>query len=290
MTGYGKGIAESELIRITAEIKSVNGKALRIKYAIPRLFYPLINEIKGKVEEFVKRGEVELHLNYKLSPDFKVPIEINYQEALAFVEAAKRISALSGVSVSVSLKELLSFPEVLSKGEVEPSPFKETLIEALTQALEKLDEARRAEGEKLKLFFEERLEEIEKSLKELEGELPQIKEKLFKKLKEAVLELLKGESLPEDFLKRVELEVALLAEKQDVSEELSRLKAHIKRFREIMEVENEPIGKSLDFLCQEMHREINTLGSKIKEIDITEPVVKIKGEIAKIKEQVQNVE
>jgi uncharacterized protein (TIGR00255 family) len=290
MTGYGKGVAESELIRITAEVKSVNGKALRIRYSLPRLFNPLINDVKGKVEEFVKRGEVELYVSYKLSPNFKVPVEVNYQEALALVEAARRISALSGVNVSVSLKELLSFPEVVSREEVEPSPFKGTLIEALTEALRELDRARKAEGEKLKAFFEERSEEIERSLRELERELPKIKEKLFKRVKEAVIELLKDESPPEDFLKRVELEVALLAERQDVSEELSRLKAHVKRFREVMEVEDEPIGKSLDFLCQEMHREINTLGNKVKEIDVTEPVVKIKGEIAKIKEQVQNVE
>jgi len=135
MTGYGKGVAESELIRITAEVKSVNGKALRIRYSLPRLFNPLINDVKGKVEEFVKRGEVELYVSYKLSPNFKVPVEVNYQEALALVEAARRISALSGVNVSVSLKELLSFPEVVSREEVEPSPFKGTLIEALTEAL-----------------------------------------------------------------------------------------------------------------------------------------------------------
>jgi len=108
-------------------------------------------------------------------------------------------------------------------------------------------------------------------------------------LTQHVQKLLEGE-VPEEFEKRVELEVALLAEKQDVSEELSRLKAHINRFREIMEIENEPVGKTLDFLCQEMHREINTLGNKIKEIDITESVLKIKTEIARIKEQVQNVE
>jgi len=101
--------------------------------------------------------------------------------------------------------------------------------------------------------------------------------------------LLKGEELPEDFTKRIELEVALLAEKQDVSEEISRLKAHICRFRELLGSQ-EPVGKTLDFLCQEMHREINTLGNKIKEIDITDPVITIKTEIARIKEQVQNVE
>jgi uncharacterized protein (TIGR00255 family) len=290
MTGYGRGEAENQLIRITVEVKSVNSKALRVRYGLPRLFNPFINEVSRKVEEFVKRGDLELSVNYRFSPDFTVPVEINYGEALKLIEVAKRLSALSGEEVSVSLREILSSPEVLQKAEVDPTPFKEPLFGALTEALKSLNEAREAEGERLKAYFEERLAEIEKTLAQIEGELPQIKERLFRKLKENLKKLLEGEELSEDFTKRVELEVALLAERQDVSEEVSRLKAHLRRFREVMEVEDEPIGKTLDFLCQEMHREINTLGNKVKEIDITEPVVKIKGEIAKIKEQVQNVE
>ncbi|WP_457680194.1 YicC/YloC family endoribonuclease [Thermovibrio sp.] len=290
MTGYGRGSSEDENIRVVVEVKSLNGKALRVRFNIPRLFNPLINELNRKVEEFVKRGELELHVSYRFSPNFQLPLEVNEREALKLIELSKRISAVSGKEVKVSLKDLLSFPEVLVKEEVSPEPFKETLFKALTQALEKLDEERRKEGEKLKAFFKERIKEIEKTLSELEKELPKVKELLYQRLKERVLELLKGIEVPEDFTKRVELEVAVLAERQDVSEELSRLKAHLKRFRELLEVRDEPVGKTLDFLCQEMHREINTLGNKVKEIDATEPVIKIKSEIAKIKEQVQNVE
>jgi len=290
MTGYGRGRAENSLISITVEVRSVNSKALRVRYGLPRLFNPFINEVSRKVEEFIKRGDLELSVTYRFSPQFRPPVQINYGEALTLIEAARKLSALSGREVSVNLRDILSFPEVLIKEDVDASPFKEPLFNALTEALTHLNAAREAEGARLKAFFEERLAEIEKTLAQIEEELPLIKEKLFKKLKEGVKKLLEGEELGEDFTRRVELEVALLAERQDVSEELSRLKAHIERFREVMEVKDEPIGKTLDFLCQEMHREINTLGSKVKEIDITEPVVKIKGEIAKIKEQVQNVE
>ena len=290
MTGYGKGTAGNNLVEVTAEVKSLNSKALKVRFSIPRLFNPLINQLNGLVSSYVKRGDVELHVKYRTSPDFQVPVSVNYQEALSYIRAAERLGALSRREISISLKDLLSIPEVFQKEELDVEPFKEPLLDAVEKALIELDSARRSEGEKLKAFFEEHLSTIEKTVEELEKSISEIERKLFEKLKEKVKKLLEEEESPEEFEKRIELEVALLAEKQDVSEEISRLKAHIKRFREIMEIENEPIGKTLDFLCQEMHREINTLGNKIKEIDITEPVLKIKTEITRIKEQVQNVE
>ncbi len=290
MTGFGRAVAEDENLRVVVEIRSVNSKALRIRFNLPRLFNPFINQINAEVEKFVKRGDLDLSVSYRFAPGFQVPLEINYGEALKLIEVAKRLSVLSNASVHVGLKEILSFPDVVAKEELSPEPFKETFFKALREALQELDRARRKEGEKLRAFIEERIGEIEKTLKELEGELPKIKEKLFQRLKENLKKLLQEEELSQDFTKRVELEVAFLAERQDVSEELSRLKAHLKRFRELLKVEDEPVGKTLDFLCQEMHREINTLGNKVKEIDVTAPVLKIKSEIAKIKEQVQNVE
>ena len=290
MTGYGKGTAANEFAEITAEVRSLNSKALKVRFSIPRLFNPLINQLNSLISSYVKRGDLELHVKYRTSPDFQVPVNVNYSEGLAYIKAAERLGALSGKEITVSLKDLLSIPEVFQKEEIDVEPFKEPLLEAVEKALIELDSARRSEGEKLKAFFEEHLSVIEETVEELEKSVSKIERKLFEKLKEKVKKLLEGEEIPEEFEKRVELEVALLAEKQDVSEEISRLKAHIKRFREIMEIENEPIGKTLDFLCQEMHREINTLGNKVKEIDVTEPVLRVKTEIARIKEQVQNVE
>lgn len=290
MTGYGKGITANELVEITAEVRSLNSKALKVRFSIPRLFNPLINQLNSLISTYVKRGDLELHVKYRTSPDFQVPVSVNYSEGLAYIRAAERLGALSGKEITVSLKDLLSIPEVFQKEEIDVEPFKEPLLEAVEKALLELDSARKSEGEKLKAFFEEHLSVIEETVGELEKSVSEIERKLFEKLKEKVKKLLEGEEIPEEFEKRVELEVALLAEKQDVSEEISRLKAHVKRFREIMEIENEPIGKTLDFLCQEMHREINTLGNKVKEIDITEPVLRVKTEIARIKEQVQNVE
>ncbi len=289
MTGFGKCVKSNQEIEITVEIRTLNGKALRVRYSIPRVFNPFLNDINGAVGEYIKRGEVDLHIHYRLSPDVTIPVAINYGEALKYIEAADKIGALSGKNIDVSLKDLLSIPDVFMREELDVTPYKDVLLEALKCALKEVDEARKKEGEKLKAYFEEKLAAIEKILRELEPQIEEIEQKLFKRLKEKVQKLLSGEEIPEDFQKRVELEVAFLSEKQDVSEEISRLYAHIHRFRELLN-STEPVGKTLDFLCQEMHREINTLGNKIKEIDITDPVIKIKTEIARIKEQVQNVE
>ncbi|SMP10999.1 TIGR00255 family protein [Desulfurobacterium pacificum] len=290
MTGYAKETFKTEDIEVTAEIKSLNGKALRIRFSIPRLFNPLITEIQSVIGEVVKRGEVDLYLFYRLSPELVPEVSVNYAQAEKYLKAVQKISGVSGKEITVTFKDLLAIPEIFQKEEMDVEPFREAVISAVKKAVLKLDEVRRIEGEKIKRYLEDRLKTIEETLLEIEEDIEGIEGRIFERLKEKVEKLLKDVGVEEEeFLKRVEMEVAFLAEKQDVSEEVSRLKMHLKRFRELID-SDEPIGKTLDFLCQEMHREINTLGNKLKEIDVTEPVLKIKSEIARIKEQVQNVE
>ena len=290
MTGYAKETFKTEDIEVTAEIKSLNGKALRIRFSIPRLFNPLITEIQSVIGEVVKRGEVDLYLFYRLSPELVPEVSVNYAQAEKYLKAVQKISGVSGKEITVTLKDLFAIPEIFQKEEMDVEPFREAVISAVKRAVLKLDEVRRVEGEKIKRYLEDRLKTIEETLLEIEEDIEGIEGRIFERLKEKVEKLLKDMGVEEEeFLKRVEMEVAFLAEKQDVSEEVSRLKMHLKRFRELID-SDEPIGKTLDFLCQEMHREINTLGNKLKEIDVTEPVLKIKSEIARIKEQVQNVE
>lgn len=289
MTGFGTCVKSNHEVEVTVEVRTLNGKALRVRYSTPKAFDTFLNAIDETVKKYIKRGEVNLNIRYKLSPDIAVPMAINYQEAVKYVKAADRIGAISGRKIDVSLRDLLSIPDIFIKEDVDVTPYRELFLKTLECALKELDKARCREGEKLREYFEEKLREVERLLKEIESQVEELEEKLFKKLKAKIEKLLSGNEISDDFQKRIELEVALIAEKQDVSEEISRLHAHIGRFRELLNTE-ETVGKALDFLCQEMHREINTLGNKIKEVDITEPIIKIKSEIAKMKEQVQNVE
>ncbi len=289
MTGYGKCTVRDDLIEVTVEAKSLNSKALRLRISAPKFMNPLTVDIDRTVKELIRRGDVELTFSYKFSPGMTVPLSVRYEEAEKYISAVRSIEGLTGKEISVSLRDLLSLPEVFQREELEVDPFKETVLKALRCALLDLVKSREEEGKRIKEYLEERLTVVEGILADLEGKLGDIKEKIRNRLRERVLELLSGEGLPEDFERRLELEVAFLAERQDVSEEVSRLKMHLERFRSLLDSE-EPVGKTLDFLCQEMHREINTLGNKLKEIDVTDPVVAIKSEIAKMKEQVQNVE
>jgi len=289
MTGFGRAVKESELATITVEVKSVNSKALKVRASLPRLFNRFSVEVQKAVSEVVKRGDVDLFVKFTPTEKFTPPITVNYSIAEKVIEAAKRAGAVTGTEIGVSLRDLLAFPEVFQKEEEDPEPLKPQLFEAVGEALRELDASRKAEGEKLKEFFLRKIETIEELVGRVEEKAQGINKLLFERLKEKVKKLLEGEELPEEFTKRVELEVALIAEKQDVTEEISRLKLHCRRFRELLESE-EPVGKTLDFLCQEMHREANTLGSKLKEVDATDEVIAIKSEIARIKEQVQNVE
>ncbi len=289
MTGYGKCQVTTDQIQVTVEIRTLNSKNLRVRPSIPRLFNPFINEIAATVDKFLKRGDVDIHVNYKLSPEVSPPLAINYAEAEKFIKAVEKISGISGKNIQVTLKDLMSIPEIFQKEEIDPSPFKEPFFKALECALTEVVKAREEEGKKIKSFFIERLKRIEENLSELKSDITNIEKLLLVRLREKVKKLLEEANISEEFEKRIELEVAILAEKQDVSEEISRLETHVERFKKLLE-SREPVGKELDFLCQEMHREINTLGNKVKEVDITELVLNIKSEIAKIKEQVQNVE
>ena len=290
MTGYGKFTFSNEFLEVTAEVKSLNSKALRVRFSMPRIFNPFINELQALVSEFVKRGDVEIYVKHRFSPSVEIPISINYREAVRFIREIEKISALSGRDITVSMGDVFSLPEVVEKEEVEEEILREPLLRAVEGALRELDAARMREGEKLRDYLAEKIGSIEREVAEIERRVSEIEGKLRMKLRKKVEELLKGWNLSEEVERRIELEVVLLAERQDVSEEISRLKAHISRFRELLNLEGEPVGKTLDFLCQEMHREITTLGNKVREVDVTEPVLRIKTEIARIKEQVQNVE
>lgn len=286
MTGYGKSEASNDFITVTVEVKSINSKNLDLRINLPRIVNNLLNKLNNKVKEYVKRGKVDVYINYKLSPDVEIPVSINYQMAKTYINAIRKIEGTSGRKIEINMRDLLSMHDIFSKEDVDLSGSEEVFLTALEKALIILNEEREKEGKKLKADIEERLKIIEETVNDIEKVASSINEKIREKLTEKIKKLFEPDD--EDVKKRIELEVALIAEKQDVTEEITRLKSHIKRFYQLL---NEDFsGKTMDFLCQEMHREINTLGSKLKEINVTEPVLKIKTEIARIKEQVQNVE
>ncbi len=284
MTGFGRARLSSDFFTLEVEARSLNSKTLDIRISIPRSVSFLFEDFNQTVKSFVKRGKVDISLKMRFSPDFSPPLSVNYGVAKSFLSAVEKIAAVSGRSIDISARDLLSFHDIFLKEDPPLEDYRDVFLKALEEALNELDRSREAEGQKIKEDIAERLRKISSLVESLEKKIPSINEQIKAKLREKLSELISNSELSS----RLELEMAILAERHDASEELTRLKVHISKFFELLS--KDFVGKTLDFLCQEMHREITTLSNKVRETDILDEVLQIKTEIARIKEQVQNVE
>ncbi len=282
MTGIGFGEASSDNYEVSTRIKSLNNKSIDISVKAPKeILFFIENDVKNLIKQNFSRGSFQVFISIK-SKDVEKLIDIsNLKKA---VDVAKDI--LSRVGLKPSDDKLydiaLSFYNNFEDEKHIDEDLKKLIFEALTKAIEELRKERKIEGEKLVQDIKQRLEKIETYLSYIEKE----KEELIEKAKNKMIEKIK-ELLGEDYSERAFIEASIIAEKMDITEEIIRLKSHIKRFYELLSLD-EPIGRKLDFLCQEMHREINTLGNKMP--DFSKYTVEMKTELEKIRQQVQNLE
>ena len=279
MTGFGKGEHETENWKASVMMRSLNGKGLEISLRMPPYLLPIEKEIKDTIKSRLKRGTVTVYIDLEQKV---VQPPIDTEKLKANVEMLKEL--VSKLHLMPTDDKILDYAWRYSeKTEVEvDEELKSVVLEAVKKALEELLESRRKEGEALKKDLEERIKRIEQYLAVIDEKREEIKEKI----KQKVIERAKALNLPEEH-PTVLNELMFLLEKYDVNEEVARLKAHIERFKKLLESEGE-VGRKLEFMAQEMHREITTLGNKIP--DLSEYVVEIKSEIDKIKQQAANVE
>ncbi len=279
MTGFGKGEAESTNWKVTVMIRSLNGKGLDISLRMPSFLVPLDLELRNVIKGRLRRGSVTAFVDVE-QKTVKPPVDL--EKLKANVEMLKELT--KELNLFPTDDSLLNYAWRYSeKTEVEvDEELRNVVIDALKKALDELVESRKKEGEILKRDFEERMKKIEEVVEKIERE----KEKIREKIKERVLERAKELNLPDEH-PTVLNELMFLLEKYDVNEEVKRLKAHIERFKELLNKEGE-VGRKIEFLAQEMHREITTLGNKIP--DLSDYTVEVKGEIDKIKQQAANVE
>jgi len=279
MTGFGKGEHESENWKVAVMLRSLNGKGLDVSLRLPSYLLPLEKEIKDEIKKHLRRGTVSVFLDIEQKL-VKPPVDT--EKLKQNLELFRVLTAELGLSPTDD--KLLDYAWRYSeKTEVEvDEELKETLLSALRKALKELLESRRKEGEHLKKDLEERIKKIEEIVNLLEEKKEEVREKI----KTKVLERAKALNLPEEH-PTVLNELLFLLEKYDVNEEITRLKTHITRFKKLLNAEGE-VGKKIEFLAQEMHREITTLGNKIP--DLSEYVVEVKAEIDKIKQQAANIE
>ncbi len=287
MTGYGKGIVRKNDITIEAEIKSLNSRYLDLSLRLPKFLMNKEFEVREKVKNRVKRGKVYLNVSVR-----KGDLEERFNEvdpaAVKFaVKTIKEIKKAAKITDKLKLNDLMLFQNMLFKDDNEQASEEFGLVaEAIDLSIDNLNEMRAAEGSQLEKELRKRVQIIETALNKIENVSDESVKEYFEKIKEKANQLVADLSNNQE---RLNMELALIAERADVTEECVRLRSHIKMFLETIE-KSDDAGRKLNFIVQEMNREANTINSKSVSSEISHSGISIKEEIEKIREQIQNIE
>lgn len=290
MTGYGQSAINFEGYTVTFEVKSVNHRYCEVLFRMPRDWACFEDILKRKVQSRIGRGRIDVFINRE-SDGEAASAALNHAMVKAYLQAADELREL-GVDGYPTVSDILSLPNVLvtrseTPGEAMQDQWAEALCGGLDQALEGLLEMRAAEGSHLVKDMEQRIGRLEMLHAEMAALAPQVTEEYRTRLRQRL------ESLAENQLSLDEslfgMEVALFAERSNIEEELTRLKSHLIQGRQLLRQQG-PTGRKLDFLIQEMNREINTIGSKANHLTLVNHVVEVKAELEKIREQAANIE
>ena len=288
MTGYGRMSVERDGRQLTVELKSVNHRFLDLSFRMPRSFNFLEDSARKLIGEYLSRGHVDLFATYRNTREDSRRVEVDQALLHAYMTALDTIADQTHIADDRTLSLASQLPDVLTVTEADEDQdaLRDLMREALTGALEQMRTMRAKEGEALKNDISSRIDTLEKMTEDIEKRYPETVAEYQQKLKARVEELLDGATMDEQ---RLVQEVAIMADRSAIAEETVRLHSHFAQVRGFMEA-TEPVGRKLDFIVQELNREVNTISSKSQDVPITRLVVEAKAEIEKIREQVQNVE
>jgi len=289
MTGFGHGAASGENFAVSVEIKTVNNRFLDLNLRLANELQNLEANLKRSIQNRLSRGRADVFVNYERTSE--IVYELNRPLISGYLSALKQIQNEFSLTGEPDFNYIARLPNALQpKAEDLSEEFSNGVETAVNLALDELEKMREVEGESLKNDLENLLSEIENHLPKIEAESASVADEYLKRLTKRIGDLLaKSDSQIELDQARLAQEVAYLADRSDISEEITRLKSHIEQFRGILNEEKE-VGKRLDFLTQELNREANTIASKTNNLTVKESALQIKSAIEKIREQVQNVE
>lgn len=284
MTGYSYAEFQDDNIRLSAELKSYNNRFLDISVSAPPALQGAENAIRKYLGDRIARGKVEFYLKIKtLSSQLKV--DVDEGAVFAYLDAFNRVKELSGVKDEISLSQLLRADGVLNRdSELDPAIFDKYVFPLLEKVYTDYDESCLREGENTKSDILKHLSIIEENVDAVKAQAGRFEELLKKNVYDRFQQML-GDNMDES---RVYTETAVLLIKYTINEELVRLKSHLEAFHAALD-SDEPVGKELDFICQELNREINTIGSKSMMVEVDRAVVTLKDALENIREQVRNV-
>jgi uncharacterized protein (TIGR00255 family) len=287
MTGFGRSKAESERFSVTVEVKTVNHRFCEFHIRMPRQLLKTEEKIKKKLGEHIKRGRVEVFVTLEGEGAVSRSVHIDWQALDEFVHHISEIKNRYGITGEVELRELVNREEIIhiEEKETENDELERLVLAAVEEAGSQLVQMRKLEGAALESDVSKHIGLLKGYIGSVKKFAPDVVEQYRDRLKKKMAEFLAGQA-DED---RILTEVAFFADKADISEEVTRLESHVSQFSEIMKA-SEPLGRKLDFLLQEMNREVNTIGSKANDSRIAKEVVEMKSLLEKLKEQVQNIE
>lgn len=289
MTSFGRAqSSENEKYMLSIEMKSVNNRYLDLNIRMPKFINPLEQEIRNLVSKKIKRGKVDLFITYKNLNSSSGMCKLDLDLAKSYLDCLLKIKDEFNLKNDISVSKIASFQDVvtLEAKEEEIDEFKDELFLLLNNTIEDMLKMREKEGDKLKEDILLKISDIEKNVKEIFSLSQKFPVNYKEKLTERIKELTSDMALNED---RIMTEVAIFADKVAIDEEITRLNSLISQMKDTLDL-NEPIGRKLDFIIQEMNRETNTMGSKSNNIELTNLVIDNKNILEKIREQVQNIE
>ena len=289
MTGFGQGRASAKDVTATVEIRSVNKRHCDVSVRLPGRLAEFEQNIQNHIKQAFERGRFTVHIQVEEAEDEALALQVDKTAAAQYKRLLNDLRTAAGISEPVRLDHLLEFSDVFTTPEETDKDVEaawEAVQVALGEAIEQLRTMRRDEGRALRTDLEDRLDAIEAGLEQVEARAPQRVEEARDRLDARLARLLQDDRINPE---RLEAEVALLADKLDVTEECVRLRSHLQQFRDALS-NDDAVGRKLKFLTQEIHREVNTIGSKANDSAMTRAVVPMKEEIEKIREQIRNVE
>ncbi|MEW6113491.1 MAG: YicC/YloC family endoribonuclease [Thermodesulfobacteriota bacterium] len=288
MTGFGRGREGNSDVEVISEVRALNHRFLDVSFRLPRIYAAFEPHLRKIVAEYISRGKVDVSVQRYGTAGSIMDVTVDYDLAERYYQCLEKLKSTLGLAGDVTVTEMLTLKEIVSPHEREDQIEKELALaeKSLREALDGLNSMRKTEGEATWNDIRSRLSAIRELAERIAPLVDQVPAQARARLERRVQELTGGMELNED---RLMQEVALIAERADVTEELTRLQSHVDQFLAFGR-EGSPLGRKLEFLLQELHRELNTLGSKSASTDIAAHVVTMKAEVEKIREQTQNLE
>jgi uncharacterized protein (TIGR00255 family) len=288
MTGFGRSEGETGLGRVSVELRSINHRFCDVTLKLPKRLGPFENRLKEMIRASISRGKIDVTLRLDSSGEGRVQFAVDsilagqYYGALRTLKENLQLPGEITLDMLVGARDIITAKEELDDVE----PYWNEIVPLLQQSIRQIDEMKRSEGESLARDIERRFSEISHQLQQVKQQFPKNFEGYRARFRERLQALLQGTEVDSS---RFEQEVALLADRMDITEEIVRAESHLAQINHVMNKE-ETVGRKMEFLIQEIHREVNTISNKANDAGISQRVVAIKSELEKIREQVQNIE